>query len=251
MPNYSPKLPSSAIQHAPERFWSATPEFWQALQAHVTEPTPEQRKELATIVEAYVRKVVIEQNAPAVSEADTRIAELKTAAIHFRYVLDTPAAEVSSEAMHFVEGLLNDRFEVLRGSSGPPRVAQISALLLDFLEACDYAERIIIKEKRKRRGFIRGDAWRNYFVPALEKFWMDSLGREKPKIRRDSNIYEPASEIPFVAFTRAVERALPANYWKPSQGIPTPATYRAAVSDALRGRQPRARGRKRAGSDTG
>lgn len=250
MPNYPLKLPSSSIRAAPRAFWAPTPEFWEALTPHVGDLQPEQREELTEIIERYVRGTTFEQKAPTASEAVTRIAKLRSAADRFGYVLDISISAVRKErtttpseneetplideATHFVEGLLNDYFE-LRDDSNPLRITQISMMISEFIQACDFAERQINEESRQHRSFKRGNAWGKYFTPPLAAFWINQLGRGPIRIRKDTDLHDVESEIPFVAFARAIEDSLPAGFRRPSQGDSADA-YRAAVSNADRGR---------------
>lgn len=240
MPNYPPKLPLSTIQAAPQKFWKPAPEFWEAIKPHVGDLGLDHRLELAAIIEHYVARATFEQNAATFSEAITRISELKATADGFWRALDTTSSGVGSDAMHYVEGLLNDIFERRDGTASPFRVAQLSMMMLGFIEACNQAERRISDEKNKRSGFKRGGAWKAHFIPPLGNFWTERLGRSIPRIRKDTDLHKVTSEVPFVAFARATEEALPIGFRRPRQGADA---YRAAVSNALRGHKSKLRER--------
>jgi hypothetical protein len=195
----------------------------------------EHRATLTQVLATYIQEVEFEREAGRISEASAQIEKLKAAAAEFVYLLDSPISDdLSRDALHFVEGLLNDHFEA-RFSDAPARVSQLSGAVREFLQACNYAEQQIcrmISQPMPRRLRL-GRAWHQHFIPPLAEFWEQDLSFPGISIRKDGDKFTVDKEVPFVAFAKHLERALPERFHGPFQGEPSSDTYRAAVSRAL------------------
>ncbi|WP_262299713.1 hypothetical protein [Microvirga sesbaniae] len=224
-----PKLPSSTVLAALD--WQDTPEFWNSLKSHASEMNQSQRQTLVEIVQAYVRECEFEQNATSVAEAEKRLREIEKAAEPFWRVLDCAGKDIGREAMHHVEGLLNDYFEDRLDLDPPIRLHHLSQIMLTFMEGCDSARRQLEALKRQEPHFKQNTAWRLLFIGPLAGFWEVTLKRGRIKIRKDTDKMKPdVTDPPFVTFVKEVERALPEQFRRKSNST---AAYRDLVSDAV------------------